>query len=123
MESDRTQELDCFLRESGSGPNLAFPDNEHGPSERAEFVLDLGVAGGVALQFRKPVFTVGFGQAGNRAGRVGVLMPETAMYEDHLAAGGKYKIWLPGQVPLVKAVPVAQGMQQAPHSHFGFHAG
>ena len=82
----------------------------------------LGVARGVAIQFRQPVFLVRLGPPRDLAAWVAMLVPETSVNENHLAPSRKHEIGFAGQVAAMQTEPVAHRMQETAHGHFGLHA-
>ena len=49
-----------------------------------------------------------------------VSVPETSVNENHFSARRKHQIRASGKLADVKAVPVAEAVNQAPHGIFGF---
>ena len=111
-----------LFEETETCPDLALPDHEDLPSQLAKPRPMLGVARRIPFQLRQPVCSIGFGPTDDSAARVVMLMPETAMHENHLPSRREDEVRLARQVSTVQPVPVAHRMQEAPHGHFGLHS-
>ena len=111
-----------LFQQTRAGPDLALPYHKNVPSQLAKPRPMLDVARRIPFQLRQPVCSIGFGPTDDSAARVVMLMPETAMHENHLPSRREDEVWLARQVSTVQPVPVAHRMQEAPHGHFGLHS-
>jgi hypothetical protein len=58
---------------------------------------------------------------GYSAHRIGVLMPEATVYEDHFFATNKDKIGISGQVTAVQAETITERVHEASDTQLGLH--
>jgi hypothetical protein len=73
----------------------------------------------ICFQLRGPKVQLGFRESRQRARRICVSVPKTAVYEDYLSSGRKDQVGLPGQVTTMKPVAIAQTMHEAAHQQLG----
>src|SRR5690242_6530122 len=78
------------------------------------------VALDIALQLRVPVARVRFWLPAVEAFRRAVLMPETSVDKDGLAARSEDQVRLTGKVLAMQPVAVAPRVKQTAHNHFRF---
>jgi hypothetical protein len=50
-----------------------------------------------------------------------MLMPETAVHEDHFPAGREHQVGFAGKIRCMQAVPVSKPVDEPPHREFGLH--
>ena len=96
------------LRDGAEG---ALPDYDDVPTEGAEGGGGASVAGAVGVDFRAPEVGVCFGEAVVLA--VVVAVPEAAVDKDYRAQAAEHYVGAAGQLPVVEAVAVAEGMEVA----------
>ncbi|MDA8087577.1 MAG: hypothetical protein M0Z75_12840, partial [Nitrospiraceae bacterium] len=70
--------------------NFAFPNHEHTPAKRMEFIHILFIALLIFCQFGCPIFNPGFGNM--RIDASGVLVPETTPHFDDALKPGEYNV-------------------------------
>ena len=108
-----------LLSDIGTALNFAFPQDEHVPAGFRKVGQVFRFARSVPFQLRNPVIAVGLGKARGLAGGVGVLVPETAVNENHLPTARKHEVGAARQVMPVQTVPVAHSVDQAADSELG----
>ena len=94
---------------------LAFPDDQHVPTEIAKRRHLSSIAGDVLLELLLPE-----GSAGLRIGRPAtalVSVPETAVDEDRLPPGRETDVGGAGKVPAMQAVAESESVKQPPNDH------
>lgn len=107
-------------------PELAFPDYEALPAQRAQQSLASLVARPVLIKLGAPEWKAGLGHPTVRA--PGVTMPEAAVDEDHSSLGSKDQVGMPWEIDRVQAIAVSQTRYKPPDGQLGLgvlvpHAG
>jgi hypothetical protein len=100
---------------------LAFPDDKRFPAQLFQLAKVSRVTLTVSFQFFDPVCFVGFWNAAFYAASFLMLVPETAMYENHLFSRSKDQVRFPGQIFPVQPVPVTHAMHKSADTHFRLH--
>ena len=95
---------------------LAFPNDEHIPSEIAELALNPLISQNVVAKFRLPVFRSGLRTRRSLATKVAV--PKASMNEHDLAPSGKDEVRRTRQVLSVQTETIAERMGQTANAHF-----
>lgn len=96
---------------------LALPDCQNAPSAGAKRCLIRGVAGAVAGDFQPPILPICLRRP--RAARAVMAMPKTPMHEDDFSPAWKHQIGAACQIPAMKPVSVALGVEHFPQEQFG----
>ena len=100
---------------------LALPDHERPPAEFTKLGNVFCVTIARAGKLRLPVVQIGLRQSSDRAIRVRMPMPETAVHEDHGAVFGQREVWFAGQVGAVQPESVAHPMSHRSDGKFRRH--
>lgn len=95
--------------------DVTLPNDETVPSCGREGIPRGGIPGAVSGKLRQPVFLAALRHA--RATAALVLVPETAMDEDHLPAPREHDVRLAGQVAMMKPVAIAGPPQERADGH------
>jgi hypothetical protein len=96
---------------------LALPNCQHLPSLLYQFSLILRVSSLIGVKFRTPEVQSRFRHSGQCA--FIVPMPKATVNKDDFSASPKDDIGAAGQVPGVKPISIAFGVNQAAHNHLG----
>ena len=102
-------------RQSQKLAQLAFPDDQHSPSELAQPPLVDHVSPLVLLQLGPPEV-----EPRLRPSRIltcSMPMPEAPVHEDDLASAGKHQVRVPWQVAGVQPVPIPHAVDETPDQH------
>lgn len=89
---------------------FAFPNHQYSPAKTLQRASLAGITSHIAFQLRPPVLDSRFRKAIAR--RAVVLMPKTAVDQNHSAKTGKHQIGTTRQIAHMQPVPVSEPMNE-----------
>ena len=110
------QEIHESLCENRRPFRFALPNDQHVPTKLMQRRYLPMITGDVLLEFLIPE-----GSAGLRSGRPTtalVPVPETAVNEDRLSAGGETDVGGAGKISPMESIAVSETVKQFPNGHF-----
>ena len=102
--------------------DLTLPDKQHVPSRCTQRLLSVEISLHVPRQFLVPIGRVRSGRVSDPAAWIGMLVPKTAMNENHLVPTPEHQIRVSRKVFLVKPVSISKAVNESPNSQFWLHA-
>ena len=106
-----------FARQSIEIAEFTLPNHDDSPTVSNELRALARIADSVPPQLRQPVSSIGLRLA--RAEAAVVAMPKAPMHEYHFAATRKHEVRTARQFRTMKAITIAETVDEAPHDHFG----